>query len=79
LLERQLAQVEPQKREIEARLHTAEVALKRLGSFVAVRGSDLQCPSCWINDETVASLRRIGGGTQSADLYRCNTCEATLL
>jgi hypothetical protein len=74
-LQRQLAEMELAKREIEARLHAASLALKRLGTFVVERGSDFQCPYCWINNETAASLRLVGDGTQSGDLFRCDTCE----
>jgi hypothetical protein len=74
-LQGQLAEMELAKREIEARLHAASLALERLGTFVVERGSDFQCPYCWINNETAASLRPVGDGTQSGDLFRCDTCE----
>ena len=43
-LQRKLSAIETAKVEIEARLHIANHALERLGSFVSIRGNDLQCP-----------------------------------
>jgi hypothetical protein len=47
-LQHKLAAIETAKVEIEARLHIANHALERLSGFVSIRGSDLQCPRCWI-------------------------------
>ena len=52
-LQRKLSAVETAKLEIEARLNTANHALERLSSFVSIRGSDLQCPRYWINNEVI--------------------------
>ena len=62
-LQRKLSAVEIAKVELEARLHIANHALERLSSFVSIRGSDLQCPRCWINNEVTASLRPANGGS----------------
>ena len=43
-LQRKLSAIETAKVEIEARLHIANHALKRLGCFVSIRGNDLQTP-----------------------------------
>ena len=75
-LQRKLSAIETAKVELEARLHTANHALERLSSFASIRGSDLQCPRCWINNEVVASLRPTGGGTTAYDNFRCETCKS---
>ena len=62
-LQRKLSAVEAAKLEIEARLDTANHALERLSSFVSIRGSNLQCPRCWINNEVIATLRPGIGGS----------------
>jgi hypothetical protein len=64
------------KVELEARLHTANHALGRLSSFVSIRGSDLQCPRCWINNEVIASLRPASGGDSGYDNFQCETCKS---
>ena len=43
-LRHKLSAIETAKVEIEARLHNLNHALKRLSSFVSIRGSDVQCP-----------------------------------
>ena len=75
-LQRKLSAVETAKLEIEARLNTANHALERVSSFVSIRGSDLQCPRCWINNEVIASLRPASGGPSAHDNFRCETCKS---
>jgi transposase-like protein len=73
-LQHKLSAIETAKVEIEGRLHIANHALQRLSSFVSVRGGDLQCPRCWINNEVTASLRPANGG--SGNGFRCETCKS---
>jgi hypothetical protein len=75
-LQRKLSALETAKLEIEARLHIANHALERLSSFVSLRGSDLQCPRCWINSEVIASLRPASGSDSGRDSFRCETCKS---
>ena len=75
-LQRKLSAIETAKVEIEARLHIANHALERLSSFVSIRGSDLQCPRCWINNEVIATLRPAGDGPSGHDNFRCETCKS---
>ena len=75
-LQRKLSAVETARVELEARLQTAKHALERLSSFVSMRGSDLQCPRCWINNEVIATLRPASGGPSGHDNFRCDTCKA---
>jgi hypothetical protein len=74
-LQRKLSAVEAAKLEIEARLDTANHALERLSSFVSIRGSDLQRPRCWIENEVIAILRPASGGPSGHDNFRCETCK----
>jgi hypothetical protein len=76
-LQRKLSAIETAKVEIEARLHTANHALERLGTFVSIRGSDLQCPRCWINNEVIASLRLANVGDSGRDEFRCEICKSS--
>jgi len=75
-LQRKLSAVDAAKLELEARLRTANHALERLGSFVSIRGSDLQCPRCWINNEVRATLRPTSDGPSGRDNFRCETCKS---
>jgi hypothetical protein len=75
-LQRRLAELENRKLEIEARLDAAKYALQRLSSFVSVRGTEFQCPRCWILKEAIASLRPIDGETKDQDSFRCIVCES---
>jgi hypothetical protein len=75
-LQRKLSAIETAKVELEARLHTAKHALGRLSSFVSLRGSDLQCPRCWINNEVIASLRPASGAISDHEHFRCETCKS---
>ena len=75
-LQRHLAELETRKLEMEARLSTAKFALQRLSSFVSVRGTELQCPRCWILNEAAASLRSIDGTTREQASFRCIVCKS---
>ena len=74
-LQRKLVAIETAKAEIEARLDIANHALARLSSFVATRGSDLQCPRCWITNEVIAILQPSGNSNSGADTFRCESCK----
>ena len=75
-LQRKLSAIETAKIEIEARLHTANHALGRLSSFVSIRGNELQCPRCWINNEVIASLRPSNGGNSVRENFQCENCKS---
>ena len=75
-LQRKLSAVEAAKLEIEDRLETANHALERLSSFVSIRGSDLQCPRCWINNKVIATLQPASDGPRGHDKFRCETCKS---
>ena len=75
-LQRKLSAIETAKVEIESRLHIANHALERLSSFVSMRGSDLQCPRCWITSEVIANLQ-LSNGNGDHDKFRCEICKAS--
>ena len=74
-LQRKLSAIETAKVEIKSRLHIANHALERLSSFVSMRGSDLQCPRCWITSEVIASLQ-LSDGNGDHDKFRCEICKS---
>ena len=75
-LQRKLSAIETAKVEIESRLHTANHALERISSFVSIRGSDLQCPRCWINNEVIAKLQPASGSDSARRHFQCETCKS---
>src|SRR5271157_1071839 len=77
-LQRELAETEDRKAQLEAQLHAANLAHKRLAEFQVKIGTDYQCPRCWIDHETRAALTPIGGGTDKEDFFRCHTCNLTV-
>ena len=72
-LELDLREIEARKAEIEAKLHSAKLSLKRLSNFHSEDGGDFQCPRCWISNETRSSLTPILG-TDSENIFRCKVC-----
>jgi hypothetical protein len=40
-------------------------------------GRDLQCPHCWLQDETQSSLRPLSG-TDTEELFECRKCHFEL-
>jgi len=75
VLECELKTIETRKNEIQTQLRTAKLAHDLLRRFVPIRGGDLQCPRCWIEHKTTASLRAVGGGTIHIDNFRCDRCQ----
>jgi len=77
-LQSKLAEIEARKVAIEAELHTANLARKRIANFKVQIGADYQCPRCWIEHETRSALIPISGGTRDEDFFRCSTCHYEL-
>jgi DNA-directed RNA polymerase subunit M/transcription elongation factor TFIIS len=73
-LKQELLKVEARKRELEAQLHVAKFAHQRLRDFVPTRGSEFQCPRCWIEHETLSALRPTSRGTGN-EIFECDTCQ----
>ena len=75
-LQRKLSAIETAKVEKESRLHIANDALERLSSFVSMRGSDLQCPRCWITSEVIASLQLSNGNGDHVTSFDARSAKA---
>jgi DNA-directed RNA polymerase subunit M/transcription elongation factor TFIIS len=73
-LQQELVLIETRKRELEEQLETVSRVHERLLRFVAIRGTDFQCPRCWIDHETRSNLQPTGKGTSNTDYFRCGTC-----
>ena len=73
-LELDLREIEDRKAEIEAKLHSAKLSLKRLSNFHSEDGGHFQCPRCWISNETRSPLSPISG-TDDEDFFRCKRCK----
>jgi len=76
-IQRELAKIEAEKAKLQSEFHAVNFSHERLGRFSPIRGMQLQCPRCWINHEAISSLRSIGGGDKTTDIFRCNTCDET--
>ena len=71
-LEPELQKLDARKLEIEEELHAANLSQQRLASFVPEIGRDLQCPHCWLQDETQSSLRPLSAPTPRNSLNVVN-------
>lgn len=79
-IEYQLTQLDAEQLKLNARKAQllsardgARDARQRLADY-----SGSGCPYCWITDHQAAGLRSIGGGTDTADMFRCTRCERTI-
>ena len=75
-LQRHLTELESRKIQLEARLITARFALQRLSNFESMRSTELQCPRCWILNETAANLQSIEGDAKDHVGFRCSVCKS---
>jgi hypothetical protein len=71
-LQRELAKIEEQKRQIEMKLNAAKLAINRLARFAPEFGGHLQCPNCWFESGRTSKVRPVDGAG-SMDLFRCET------
>ena len=76
-LEREIFDLEKTAAKKKAELNSAN-AHKRLANYQVQIGRDYQCPRCWIEREITASLRAIGGSTETEEFFRCNKCDERL-
>ena len=74
-LQQELVLIETRKRELVEQLQTASRAHERLLRFVAIRGTDFQCPRCWIDHEIRSDLQPTGKSTSNTDFFRCGRCD----
>jgi hypothetical protein len=71
---KELGELKTRIAEIEALLHEANFFRERLARFQPEFGGSLQCPRCWVLNETRSSLTPVSG-TNHEDIFRCHTCE----
>jgi hypothetical protein len=73
-LQRELADVESIKAEIEAELNLVRGVAERLNTYQAKVGIDYLCPRCWIEDADHSRLRPILSMGRE-DSFRCESCD----
>ena len=67
-LEEELLQIEMRKREVEAQLHSASLAHKRLCRFCPDTRGPTFNPRCWIDHGTASNLQRTSKRTSSTEI-----------
>jgi len=73
ILQRELADVENLKAEIEAERNLLRGVAERLNTYQAKIGIDYLCPRCWIEDADQSRLQPIPS-TGHEDSFRCESC-----
>jgi len=68
-----LRQLKIEEMDLEAKRRAANLSSKRLANFEPEIGGHLQCPHCWIDNETRSRLDPIPG-TAGEDMFRCVEC-----
>lgn len=74
---RELAEIKIRQAQIEAQLESAQLCRNRLSSFSPEIGRDLQCPRCWVVNETRTALTPIPGD-HAVDRFKCSVCHLDL-
>ena len=77
-LERDIANMETHRREMEAQIQAAHTSVKRLADFPITLGNDYLCPFCWMHYGKKSALKLIGGGTDKKDILKCPSCDAKI-
>jgi len=77
-LEKQLAEIERRKTEVEAKRNMASGALQRLANYPVQVGVDYLCPHCWVTEGKMSPLKPIPSETDD-DIMRCRICQFELL
>jgi hypothetical protein len=65
--------LEARLQEIKARSEPVDLCLERIPYFKPEMSGDLQCPRCWISNETKTSLTPVPSETED-DYYWCGRC-----
>lgn len=73
-LRKEREQIEARLGEINALLREANFARERFARFRPEIGGKLQCPQCWIRDESSGELVPIPG-TDREDFFKCRKCQ----
>jgi hypothetical protein len=71
--EEQLRRLKMEEMDLEAKRRAANLSSKRFADFEAETDGHLQCPHCWIEEETRSRLNPIPG-TAGEDMFRCDEC-----
>lgn len=72
-LDRQIAEVEEQKKKIEAKLLAVRDSLKRAENYPVKHGADYLCPLCWVSDGKMSPLRSVHSQDRN-DVFQCGKC-----
>jgi len=68
--QREVSEAQKRLDDLAAKLKSAKAAVDRRNDFQPIIGSHYQCPYCWINDGTRASLTPIPD-----DMFQCEECD----
>jgi hypothetical protein len=71
--EAQLCRLKSEQAELEAKLRAVNLSSTRLTNFEPEIEGHLQCPHCWIDNETRSRLNPMPG-TAGEDMFRCDEC-----
>jgi hypothetical protein len=73
VLEAELAAIEQRVAEINAEIRQARLARQRLLDFRPQVGSEYQCPRCWVQGDSRATLEA-SPNTTGEEIFACRTC-----
>ena len=68
-----LCRLKSELAELEAKLRVSILSSTRVAKFEAEIEGHLQCPHCWIDNETRSRLNPMPG-TAGEDMFRCDAC-----
>jgi hypothetical protein len=69
----QLCRLKSEQTELEVKLRASILSSARIAKFEAEIEGHLQCPHCWIDNETRSRLNPMPG-TAGEDMFRCDEC-----
>ena len=72
-LKPELQEIKLRQALIEAQLELAHLSHQRIRNFRSEIDGNLQCPGCWIRNETEVALTPISSDAKN-DLFRCGRC-----
>jgi aspartate/methionine/tyrosine aminotransferase len=72
-LDRQIAEIDEQKKKIETDRTKARGSLQRAANFPVKSGANYLCPSCWVDEGKMTPLNPIPSQT-SDDIFICPLC-----
>ena len=72
-LDRQIAQLDERKKNIETERMKARHALKAAAAYPVNIGAAYLCPICWMSNNRMSSLQPIPSQNRN-DVFRCNLC-----